>query len=275
MKRGKRSSAAKATKAAQPVEEAPETSKIPMAVHISGLVKSWASEELTEKLKSISGSEIVDFRVNTSQSDVVVTLSDTEGAEKIRDAMNESTWDGAPNAKVLTVELVAPNFELPEPPAENSVTLDPVPAENALGEEEPAKETTEKRSDKQERGVLTTKTQPPLTFRPKSEEQIAQMRKRRNYELDSTILGGRYYGDRDRKRRHAELSSSNASSHAPSSSSGGRDSHSNSGGRHGGDRRYNDGGNRFGGSGRYERPNDRYDRYDRHDKYDRRDSGRF
>ena len=74
MKRGKRSSAAKATKAVQPVEEVPETSKIPMAVHISGLEKSWATEELKEKLKSISESEIVDFRVNTSQSDVVATV---------------------------------------------------------------------------------------------------------------------------------------------------------------------------------------------------------
>ena len=92
------------------------------------------------------------------------------------------------------------------------------------------------------RGYRVTTTQPPLYFLPRSEDKIAQMRKRRNYELDSTTLPARFYSNRSRdrkKRAHHEMES----------------------------HRY-EGGNRFDG-GRFE--GDRFDRpprfHDRRDAY--------
>lgn len=57
------------------------------------------------------------------------------------------------------------------------------------------------------KGYRVTTTQPPLYFLPRSEDKIQYIRKRRNYELDSTTLTARFYANRGhrKKRSHYEM----------------------------------------------------------------------
>jgi hypothetical protein len=291
MKRGKRTSVAKATKA---VEEVVETVKIPMAVHITGLQRPWAEEDLKGKLISVSNSEITDFRVNSTKSECIATIADTEGAERIREELHGKAWHSKPGANPISIDIVAPNFEFVTPSVSESSAMDvsttEIPSSVQL-ETESTTMVTDAGDKAEASGILFTKTLPSLSFRPRSEEQVAHMRKRRNYELDSTTLNGRFYSEKKRKRRHAQMAADSPSPTAPPPSSStpsatpappssaprdhSRDHyHSRRNDRNdhrGGDR----GGDRVGdrSSGSYDRRDSRNDHYERRETHSR--GGRY
>lgn len=120
--------------------------------------------------------------------------------------MDQKTLNDKPGAKIITVKLHDPNSapSASESRADSMQDVTPM-TEPPLS----LAEAIDKfHKEEQERilltkGFMATKTEPVLYFRPRQEEQIAIMRKRRNYELDSSTMSGRFYHNRDnRHQRH-------------------------------------------------------------------------
>lgn len=244
MKRGRRTTVGKpkAAGAAAAAAEVPKEPKVPTVIQVSGLQRPWSDEELKERLTSIADVEIVEFNVNASRSSATITLSDAESAASVIAELNNKPINDKPGAKPITIELYnESNAEIkmevsePEPAATSSTSFNaasPARAESiASFQQQQQQEFTETK------GFLVTKTHPPLYFKPKSEEQVRAMRKRRNYDLDSTGLTGRFYANRERRRggkddpRPASSSSSNAMKTESHDHHDDRDAHSGDGGR--------------------------------------------
>lgn len=74
MKRGRRTTVAKATKAVKAEEETPVEPDVPTTLFITGLQRPWNDDELREKLSQLTGAELTEYRVNSSRSQVIVTV---------------------------------------------------------------------------------------------------------------------------------------------------------------------------------------------------------
>jgi len=74
MKRGRRTTVAKASKATEAKEEAPLEPDVPTIIFIRGLQGSWSDDELKEKLTKSADAAITEYRVNATRSEVLVTV---------------------------------------------------------------------------------------------------------------------------------------------------------------------------------------------------------
>jgi hypothetical protein len=133
-------------------------------------------------------------------------LPDADSAATVITELNGKTINDKAGAKPITVELyveeaspVKMDVSEPEPANTSGPSSSAIPTNRAEAIEQFQQEQLKHYT--QDKGFLVTKTQPPLLFRPKPEEQVKSMRKRRNYDLDSTVLSGRFYATRE-KRRH-------------------------------------------------------------------------